>query len=71
MRWALTLYMLNFEEGTKTYLHFMAFLHNDMTQVVEIPPQVKQGPSYSTSCTWSLLWLLMPWRCEEPGHQQQ
>ena len=30
------------------YLHFMSFLHNNKTQVVEIPPPVRQGPSYST-----------------------
>ena len=44
----LNLYMLNFTEGTKTYfLHFMSFLHIDMTQVVEILSQVRQGPTYS------------------------
>ena len=31
-----------------TYLHFMPFLHTNKTQVVEIPPQVRQGPAYST-----------------------
>ena len=30
------------------YLHFMPFLHIDMTKVVEILPQGKQGPTYST-----------------------
>ena len=30
------------------YLHFMSFLHIDMVQVVEILPQVRQGPTYST-----------------------
>ena len=30
------------------YLHFMSFPHIDMTQVVEIFPQVRQGHSYST-----------------------
>ena len=35
----LTLYMLNFFGGSKNiYLHFMSFLHIDMTQVAEIPP---------------------------------
>ena len=30
------------------YLHFMSFLHTNKTQVVEIPPRVRQGPTYST-----------------------
>ena len=30
------------------YLQFMSFLHTDETQVVEIPPRVRQGPAYST-----------------------
>ena len=30
------------------YLHFMSFLHTNKTQVVEIPPRVRQGPAYST-----------------------
>ena len=29
------------------YLHFMIFLHTKKTQVVEIPPRVRQGPAYS------------------------
>ena len=45
----LTLYMLNFSEGTwNVYLHFMSFLHIDLTQVVEILPQIRQGPTHST-----------------------
>ena len=28
------------------YLQFLAFLHTDMTQVVEILPHVRQGPTY-------------------------
>ena len=45
----LTFYMLNFSEGAyNTYQHFMSFLHIDMTQVVEILPQTRQGPTYST-----------------------
>ena len=45
----LTLYVLNFSEGTKNlYLHFMSFLHIGMAEVVEILPQVRQGPTYST-----------------------
>ena len=30
------------------YVHFMSFLHIDMTQVVEILPQMRQGPTYFT-----------------------
>ena len=37
-----------FSEEHNIYLHFISFLHNDMTQVVEILPQVRQGPTYST-----------------------
>ena len=44
----LTLSMLNFSEGTETYLHFMSFLHIDMIQEVEILSQERQGPTYST-----------------------
>ena len=49
------------------YLHFMSFLHTNKTQVVEIPPRVRQGPAYSTQ---SISWLLMSWRRKDPGHQQ-
>ena len=28
-------------------LHFLPFLHTNETQVVEIPPRVRQGPAYS------------------------
>ena len=64
----LTLYVLNFSEGTSNiYLHFMSFLHVNNTYVVEIPPGVRQGPAYSTI---SISWLLMSWRRKEPGHQQ-
>ena len=37
-----------FRENINIYLHFMSFLHINKTQVVEIPPWVKQGPAYST-----------------------
>ena len=30
------------------YLHFMSLLHIDMTQVLQILPQVRPGPTYST-----------------------
>ena len=49
------------------YLHFVSFLHIDMTQVLKILPQVRPEPMYST---WSISWLLMSWRHKEPGHQQ-
>ena len=29
-------------------LHFMSFLYIDATQVVEILPQIRQEPTYST-----------------------
>ena len=35
-------------ENINIYLHFMSFLHTNNTQVVEIPPRVRQGPAYST-----------------------
>ena len=54
------------EENINIYLHFMSFLHADKTQVVEIPPRVRQGPVYSTL---PISWLLMSWRRKEPGHQ--
>ena len=44
----LTLYMLNFSVNINIYLHFMSFLHTNKTQVIEIPPRVRQGPAYST-----------------------
>ena len=44
----LTLYMLNFSEGTKTYIYILSFLHIYMTQVVEILPQARQELTYST-----------------------
>ena len=44
----LTLYMLFFRENINLYLHFMSFLHTNKTQVVEIPPRVRQGPAYTT-----------------------
>ena len=37
-----------FRENINIYSHFMSFLHINKTQVVEIPPWVRQGPAYST-----------------------
>ena len=37
-----------FRGNISIYLHFMSFLHSDTTQVVEILPQIRQEPSYST-----------------------
>ena len=37
-----------FRGNIKIYLHFVSFLHIDTTQVVEILPQVRQEPTYST-----------------------
>ena len=39
----LTLRAKFFRRNKYTYLHFMSFLHTDMTQVVEILPQVRPG----------------------------
>ena len=40
----LTLYVLNFAEGTKNiYLHLMSLLHIDMTHVLQILPPARQG----------------------------
>ena len=44
----LTLYVLNFSEGTNIYLHFMSFLHIDMTEAVEIISQIRPELAYST-----------------------
>ena len=56
-----------FRGNINIYLHFVSFLHITTTQVVEILPQIRQEPTYST---WSISWLLMSWRRKEPGHQQ-
>ena len=48
------------------YLHFMSFLHIDMTQVVEIS-QVRQEPTY---CVWSISWVLVSWLRKVPRLQQ-
>ena len=52
------LFMLNFHfnplramfftENINIWLHFMSFFHTKKTRVVEIPPRVKQRPTYST-----------------------
>ena len=55
-----------FRGNINIYLHLMSFLHTNKTQVVEIPPRVRQWPAYSTQ---SISWLLMSWRRKEPGHQ--
>ena len=34
-------------ENINIYLQLMSFLHTNKTQVVEIPPRVRQGPAYS------------------------
>ena len=57
-----------FFRGNKNiYLHFMSFPYIDITQVVEILPQVRQVLTHSTQ---SISWVLMSWWCKEPGHQQ-
>ena len=42
------LHAIFFRENINIYLHFISFLHINKTQVVEIPPWVRQGPAYST-----------------------
>ena len=37
-----------FRWNLNIYLHLMSFLHTNKTQLVEIPPRVRQGPAYST-----------------------
>ena len=37
-----------FRESIKIYLHIVSYLHIDTTQVVEILPQIRQEPTYST-----------------------
>ena len=37
-----------FRVNINIYLYFVSFLHTNKTQVVEIPPRVRQGPAYST-----------------------
>ena len=60
----LTLYVLNI----RMHLQLIPSLHTDTTQVDEILSHVRQE---LTCSTWSLIsWVLMPWRCKEPGHQQ-
>ena len=45
---SVTLYVLFFfRENINIYLHFVSFLHSNETQVVDIPPRVRQGPAYS------------------------
>ena len=50
IRWdyILALHAKFFRGNKNIYLHFMSFLHIDMTQVVEILPQVRQELTYST-----------------------
>ena len=35
-------------ESINIYLHFVSYLHIDTTQMVEIFPQIRQEPTYST-----------------------
>ena len=36
-----------FRGNLNIYLHFVSFLHIDMTPVLKILPQVRKGPTYS------------------------
>ena len=65
---------VKFSRGNNNiYFHFMSFICIDMTQVVEILPQVSQELTYRYSiihCIWSISWVLMSWRRKEPEHRQ-
>ena len=37
-----------FRGNINIHLHFVSYLHIDTTQVVEILPQIRQEPTYST-----------------------
>ena len=37
-----------FRGNINIYLHFVSYLHIDKTQVVEILPQIRQEPTYSS-----------------------
>ena len=52
------------------YSHFISCLNIDMTQVVEILPQVRQELAYYMYYTQSISRVLMPWRRKDQGHQQ-
>ena len=56
-----------FRGNINIYLHLVSFVHIDITQVIEILPQIRQWPTYTT---YSISWLLMSWPRKEPGHQQ-
>ena len=47
-QWVNPLRAIFFRENINIYLHFMSFFHTNNTQLVEIPPRVRQGPAYST-----------------------
>ena len=56
-----------FRGNINIYLHFASFLQIYTGQVVEILPQIRREPTYST---YSISLLLMSWRHKEPWHQQ-
>ena len=62
----LTLYMLNCH-GQHKNISIMCITPWHWHDIVEILPHVRQELTYST---WSVSWVLMSWRCKEPGHQQ-
>ena len=51
----------------KMYLHFLSILNIEMAQGEEFLPCGREWPLYQAQ---SILWLLMTWWGEEPGHQQ-
>ena len=54
-------------EGNIQISAFSLFLCTEMAQVL-ICPCGRQAPVY---CTLSMSWLLMTWRHQEPGYQQE
>ena len=43
------------------------YLNTDVAEEAEILCGGRQGPPYPTQ---SIQWLLMPWQCNGPGHQE-
>ena len=63
----MSLCVLNFLRNLKMYLQLISFLHNDITQLVEILPHIRQELYYSTK---TISWVLISWWHNEQVHQQ-
>ena len=61
------IFFVFFLDNKNIYCHFMSFLHLDMTQEVQILPQVRRERLYPIR---SILSVLISWRCKELGRQQ-